>query len=134
MKRIISGKLKQFDVRVPNAVGSLSSVCDALAQSAVNIKAISTGDGFVRLVTEDDATAKDVLDKANFDFTQSEIISLTLMDRPGELAKIAKLLARSGINVDSVYILGKNPERSETHIAIKVNDVPKAMKILGALS
>jgi len=131
MKRVVSGRLNQFDVRIPNEPGSLSMVCDALAKHAVNIKAISTENGCVRLVTEDDMTAKAVLQKANFDFEHSEIMSVSLIDRPGELAKMTKLMKKAGVDVKSIYILGKDPQRNETHIALKVCDIPKATKALG---
>jgi len=58
----------------------------------------------------------------------SEIMTLDLMDRPGELSKVAKRLSRAGINVHSLYLLGSKNGRTE--IAMVVDDLPKAQATL----
>lgn len=121
--------MKQFDITVPNQM-ELSNVCDMLAKSAINIKAISTNSNKLLVVTEDDSTTRDVLRRANYNFSEDEILSLRLIDRPGELAKIVRLLNKLKIGIDSIYIVGKIPERGETELAIKVNDIAKAKKNL----
>jgi hypothetical protein len=132
MKRVVQGKLKQFDVVIEDRIGALADVCDLLAQHAINIKALATegrGTGIVRLVTEDENTTKDVLSKSKIPFKVSDILSLKLMDRPGELAKVAKLLLKAKVNIESMYILGR--DGSETDIAVKVDDISAATRALG---
>lgn len=135
MKRSIQGRMKQFDVVVDNRIGALADVCDLLAQNAINIKALATegrdGTGIVRLVTEDENTTKDVLSRSRIPFRVSDILALKLMDRPGELAKVAKLLLKARVNIESLYILGRDPEKRETEIAIKVDDIASAKRVLG---
>lgn len=125
--------MKQFDVVVDNRIGVLAELCDALARSAINIRAIATdsrdGFGIVRLVTEDERTTKDALTKAKVKFSESEILGLKLPDRPGELAKIAKLLARARVNIDSIFLMGGDGEYKD--IALKVSDMTKAKEVLG---
>ena len=133
MKNIVRGKLKQFDVALKNEPGTLADLAELLSKNSVNIKAIATetsdaGAGKAKLVTEDEKTTRVILERARFPFVETEILHIGLLDRPGELAKIARMLARAKINVDSIFILGK--EAGETSVGIKVSDLAAAKKIL----
>lgn len=124
--------MKQFDVIVENRVGVLAELCDVLARSAINIKAIATdakdGFGVVKLVTEDEATTKDVLTRAKYRWAATDILSIRLPDRPGELAKATKLLARAKVNIESIFLLGSDGEYKD--IALKVSDLGRAREVL----
>lgn len=120
--------MKQFDVLVENKVGALADVCEMMAKNAINIVSISTGEGVVRFITEDESTTRDVLKKSRFGFNEYDVIPFKMMDRPGELAKTARLLAKARVNVDSLYILGKN--NGSTEVVFRVSDMKKAREIL----
>ncbi|MBU5557526.1 MAG: amino acid-binding protein [Candidatus Aenigmatarchaeota archaeon] len=124
--------MKQFDVTIENKMGALAELCDMLARNAINIKAISTdirnGFGIVHLVTEDHKTTKETLQKSKFKFDETEILAVRLPDRPGELAKAAKLLSRAKINIENLFLLGGDGEFKE--IAFKVSDIDKAKEVL----
>jgi hypothetical protein len=126
--------MKQFDITIRNRIGALARLCDALAKSAINIRAIATelkdGTAIVKLVTEDERTTADVLQRARLKFAISEILPVRLIDRPGELAKIAKMLAKARIDIESVYLLDRDQERGEVELALKVSDVAKAATVL----
>jgi hypothetical protein len=110
----------------------LARVTEALAAGPVNIRAIASEFGnarpFFRIVTSDVATTERALKNAGLEFNLCDVINIELLDRPGELAKIAKRLARAGVNVESVYILATKDGKTE--IAFNVNDAKKAMEIL----
>ncbi|MFQ6060954.1 MAG: ACT domain-containing protein [Thermoplasmata archaeon] len=124
--------MQEFKVYVNNQPGELARVTEALASSAVNIKAIASESGgtkpFLRIVTNDVTTTKRALSTAGFDFEQNGILSVELIDRPGELAKIARRLARARVNVESIYIVGK--KGGKTEIAMVVDNEKKAMAAL----
>lgn len=128
MKRILNGRLKQFKVSMDNRPGSLADLCEKLAAGGVNIKAIATDADGVRVVTSDESTTRGVLNRSKFLFDEAEVLQLKLLDRPGELAKISRMLANEKINIDLVYLLGGNGEN--TDIIIKVNDTEGALKVL----
>ena len=69
------------------------------------------------------------MERGRFPFVETEILHIGLIDRPGELAKIARMLAKTKVNIDSIFILGK--ENGETAVAMKVSDLNIAKKILG---
>src|SRR5881296_3692624 len=120
--------MKEFKIFVHNKPGELARVTEALAGSAVNIKAIASEGAmekpFLRIVTTDATTTERALKNAGFAFELSETLDLDLLDRPGELAKIARRLARQGVNVESIYILGG--KNGKTQIAITVSDMERA--------
>lgn len=56
------------------------------------------------------------------------MLPIKLPDKPGELAKIARKLANARINVECIYILGR--EKGTTEIALKVDKLEEARKTL----
>jgi hypothetical protein len=124
--------LREFKVYVNNQPGELARVTEALAGRAVNIRAISSEAGetkpFLRIVTNDVNTTEKALKGAGFNFEQNGILSVELIDRPGELAKVAKRLSRASVNVESIYIIGK--KGGKTELAMVVDNEKKASKAL----
>lgn len=124
--------MKEFKVFVADKPGELARVTDALAGAAVNIRAISSesksDSSFLRIVTSDVQTAEKALTTAGLKYQLNDILEIELLDRPGELAKVARRLARAGINVQSIYILGSKNGRTE--IALVVDDMERAKSVL----
>lgn len=124
--------MKEFKVFVADKAGELARVTEALANSAVNIRAIASESkhdtSFLRVVTNDVSTTEKALSNAGLKFELSDILEIELIDRPGELAKVARRLSRAGINVHSIYILGSKNGRTE--VALVVSDLEKAKATL----
>lgn len=124
--------LIEFKVFVAASPGELARVTEALAQNAVNIRAIASEAGnaspFYRIVTNDVNTTRKALDLAGFTYEENEILVAELLDRPGELAKLARRLARGSVGVDSLYILGSTD--GKTQVALTVDDLKKARRLL----
>jgi hypothetical protein len=120
--------MKEFKVFVADKPGELARVTEAFAKAAVNIRAIASESKhestYLRVVTSDVQTTEKALSTAGLKFELSDIVNLDLIDRPGELAKVARRLARAGINVISIYILGSKNGRTE--IALVVDDIERA--------
>ena len=125
--------MKEFKVFVQDKPGELARVTEALAARSVNIRAIasegSKEQSFLRVVTNDVATTQKALEAAGLKFTLAEIVIMELLDRPGELSKVARRLARNGVNVESIYILGST--NGQTELALVCKDVEKAKRAMG---
>ncbi|MBI5252869.1 MAG: ACT domain-containing protein, partial [Euryarchaeota archaeon] len=125
-------KMEQITVIVENRPGALADVCEILGRNGINIRAISAealGEGgIIRLITEDAESAKRALGSAWYKFIVSEVLPIKLPDKPGELAKVARKLANARINVECIYILGR--EKGTTEIALKVDKLEEARKTL----
>lgn len=124
--------MEQISIVVENKPGALADVCELLGRHGINIKAISAEGiaegGIVRIVTEDAASAKSALSGAYYKFFVSEVLPLKLQDKPGELGKAARKLASSRVNIECIYILGK--DKGMTELALKVDDISAAKKAL----
>ena len=124
--------MKEFKVFVKDKPGELARVTEALAEHAVNIRAIASEGGhensFLRIVTNDVATTEKAFKLAGIKYDANELLTAELMDRPGELAKIARRLARAGVNVESIYILGS--KNGKTEVGMVVSDMERAKTAL----
>jgi len=124
--------MRQFEVVIENRIGALADVCEVLSQAKVNIKAITTelkdGIGIIRFVADDEEITRSILKDAQLDFSEYEIVPVRLLDKPGELARLARGLANIGIDIESVHMLSK--DSGTTEIAFKVDNLGEAKKIL----
>ncbi len=124
--------LIQFNVSVTNKPGEVARLTEVLARNAVNIRGISTNmdkrKGMIRVVTDDENSARSALREANLNFSEDDVMVVTLPDRPGELAKVTKKLSRGGINIHSMFILGSSS--STERVAIGVDRMEDAQEVL----
>lgn len=124
--------MKQFDIFVKNKPGELAKVADLLGGRGINIKAIASettsNQPLIRIITDDEASTRSALENAKFQFKEIEVMTITLLDRPGELAKIAKKLHKANVNIESIYILER--DRRFTTLALTVNDLKRAREVL----
>jgi hypothetical protein len=125
--------LKQFNVFVENRMGELARVTEALAQNAINIRGLATdrlgSRPAVKVITDDEVSTRRALARASLEFEESEVLVLDLIDRPGELAKIARRAAKAGVNINSVFLLGKKD--TPAALALVADDPIKAKKAFG---
>ncbi len=121
--------MQEFKIHIKDRIGELARVAEALARNGVNIRAIAGERNFVRVVTDDVNTTRRALDEERFKYELEEVVVVSLIDRPGELAKVARKLTDAEININSVYILGKKD--GKTDVALVVDNVSEAVKVLG---
>lgn len=114
--------MTEFIVNMENRPGRLASLTEALAAFGVNIEALAAyghdGDSTVRLITSDAATTRRVLEEAALQHEEHTVLTVQLPHRPGELARITRMLADVGINIDALYVLRANPDGIELAISV----------------
>ena len=124
--------MRQFEIVVENRVGALADVCEVLSKSNINLKGITTelktGIGIIRIVTDDEERTREALKDAQLDFSEYEIVRVTLRDKPGEISRLTRAMSNLGIDIESVFLMDKKEGKSE--LAFKVNDLNKAKSIL----
>ena len=125
--------MKQISIKVENKVGALAEVCELLGNNGVNMESISAqGEGnvgVIRVVTTDEKTAGRVLEKAGYKTTIGDITTFRVKDRPGELAKATRKLAKAGVDIECIYLLKKNGDEGE--FAVKTSSIEQIRKALG---
>jgi hypothetical protein len=122
----------QFEVSILDKPGEVSRLAEVLAKNAVNIRGISIDMGkslpVVHVITDDEASARRILKASGFEFVERDVLVISMSDKPGELAKITKKLAKAGINIESMFILG--PKASEVQVAVGVDQRKRAQDML----
>jgi hypothetical protein len=120
--------MKQFEIVLPKKPSALAGVTEALAQNGVNIRGISsmpkTRNMVVKVVTDDEVTTRSTLNAKKASFSEREVLSLVIPDRPGEIAKLARKLARRMVTVESIYMLSR--KGGQTEVAFTADDMAKA--------
>lgn len=124
--------LMQFEISVQNKPGEIARIAELLGRNSVNIVGINTElkskRGMIRVITDDEATTRRSLGAGGLKYLEREVLEVSLPDRPGELAKMTKTLARSGINIESLFILSTGT--SVEKVALGVDDMEKAKEVL----
>ncbi len=125
--------VKQLSVMVENKRGALAEVCSKLAEKAVNILGLmvpaETGVAPIRLVVNSAEAAKKIFDGMGVKYTEEDVLTAHLSDRPGALGKLTRKLADRGIDVKYAYgtIL---KGAGEAAIILAVSDMNGAEKIV----
>jgi len=109
-------KVSQLSVFIENKSGRLADVTHALADSNINIRALSIADtidyGLLRLIVNDPVAAKSALASSGFTVTITEVLAIEVPDSPGGLAGIIDVFAAGGLNIEYMYAFvgasGKN--------------------------
>ena len=123
----------QFSIFLVNKPGVLAQVTRALAEAKINVVAMTLVDsqehGVLRIVVEDPAKTRTVLQRLNLPMTETDVVRLEMSNHPGALADVATLLGQQHININYAYVTSGAPGGRTTGI-LKVADVKKALGVL----
>ncbi len=126
--------MTEFTVHIANRPGMLADLTETLAYAGVNVEALAAygvgEEGYVRLVVTDAATTRRTLRKAGLASTERKILTTIISHEPGSLARIARQLANSEVNIDALYLLNSTSDGLE--LAIAVADTETAREHLEA--
>lgn len=127
--------LKQFSVFLPNQPGALSRVAGLFSERGINILGIASevrdDSGIVRITVENKPGAHSVLTQGGCTCVETNVLSVELADRPGELHRLAKALGDSGVNITTVY--GTAAGDRSCRILFAVDEAEKAKRVLEKL-
>ncbi len=123
---------RQLNIMVENKPGALAELCTKLAEKAVNILGLmvpeQAGVGQVRMVVNAVDAAKKVLDGLGLRYSEDDVLTVQLSDRPGALGKLTRKLADHNIDVKYAYCsILKGAGKAA--IILAVSDLTEAAKI-----
>jgi hypothetical protein len=105
----------------------------AIAGAKINLIAIDSSSGYdlnmVRLVTSDTAHTKRALEKLGYQVTTADVLGVTILDKPGLMAKIASAFGKAKVNINYVYATAA-AEGREAMMIFQLSDLEKAMRAL----
>ena len=124
--------MKDCSIQLTHHPGDLARVAQALARRGTNIRAlavVSVGDhAIARIIPDDIEVARRAFREANIRFEESEVHTVLLDNKPGELAAVTNRLGDVGINLQALYVTGITDDLIE--IAIACDNPKKAKKLL----
>ncbi len=127
----MAGLIKELQFKTKNDVGVLSEVTQALKEYKINLlHAWACGEGstgFFGIVTNNNALAIKALKSIGIRTKEREILTINLPNRTGELAKVAKKLAKARINITGVTATSAHRGRVSVLITTKNNQKAKRL-------
>ncbi|NOZ01005.1 MAG: amino acid-binding protein [Deltaproteobacteria bacterium] len=128
--------VKQLAVFVANKPGTLAAICGNLSDREISIQGLAVDDArdhaVLRLIVDDAAKAIHVLGESGVLVLDSEIIKVTLPNKPGNMADLARVLSEAGVNIEYAYG-GLSPEDKAGILYLKVTDMEKAQHALAEM-
>jgi hypothetical protein len=125
--------VKQLALFLENKPGTLASVCKALGKEKISIHALSVSDAVdhsvVRMVVDQPTKALHLLGHHGVLVVERPVLMLSGRNQTGEMAQIARKLARNKINIEYAYT-ATPPGAEEGVMILRVDDQKKAAKVL----
>lgn len=126
-------RVEQISVFLENKAGRLFEVTRILAESGINIRALSLADtsdfGILRLIVNDNERAKEVLRQQGFTVGKTEVVAVEVTDQPGGLHRILEILFKANVNVEYMYAF-VHQSGSNAVIIFRFDNLDEALKIL----
>jgi hypothetical protein len=124
---------KQFSIYLENQPGRLARVLAALAESRVNLVALSVMDHYdratLRLVTSNADRTAQALRGLDITPVLCDVLLVELRNQPGALARVCEVLGGEHINIDYTYC--STGDRAGKAVAVfKVSQMEKARRVL----
>jgi hypothetical protein len=121
-----------FLIELEDKPGSLADVTEAIAAKGVNIVSLSGATcgerSRVAIATDHAADTEAALRDSGATFKQMEITSVPLRHEPGSLAKAARQLAKAGVNIESILLMGM--QGSDIEVGFVTSDPSRAKDAL----
>ncbi|MRR07971.1 MAG: hypothetical protein EG828_13775 [Deltaproteobacteria bacterium] len=127
-----ASKVKQLFFSLPNNVGLLMEITEALAKAKINVEAICAYaweelNASFMLVTDNNTKAKNVLSRMGAKVELEDVLALEVPNKVGELHKATKKIAFAGIDI---YYLYGSPAKGKMTLIVKTENDKKALKAL----
>ncbi|MBU0586120.1 ACT domain-containing protein [Candidatus Micrarchaeota archaeon] len=124
--------MKPITIVCEDRVGLLADISYILAKNKINIETISVsvtaGKAVIILTVTDPKKAMEVLSRNGYPNLKENYLVVKIGDRPGELNRIAAILAKAKISISNVHLLARNG--NNTMVALKVDRMRKARELL----
>ena len=100
-------KLQQLSHVLENRPGRLGAPLEAIAVEGINLVTLSLADtaqfGILRLIVREWERAKQVLERGGWVVNLTEVVAVEVLDRPGGLAEVLKIVEGAGLNIEYMY-------------------------------
>lgn len=98
---------KEIYLTAPDKVGLLEKISGTIAEARVNVRGLTSwcegNNACFRILTENNAKAVEVLERAGWRTEEKEVVTTLLPDKPGTLHDACLKLVNAGINIKTNY-------------------------------
>jgi len=126
-------KVKQISVFLENKIGRLAEITKILGDKEINIRALSIADtaefGILRMIVSQPEETYSILEKSGFTVSETEVIVVEVVDKPGGLAQILKIIAKANLNLEYLYAF-VSPKGRNALVVLKVEKPSEAIELL----
>jgi hypothetical protein len=130
-------KAKEFTITIEDKPGALGKCFLVLAERGVNILAfqsyVEERESLVRILVDNPSTAMAVLGGLHMIFEETEVATIRVPHRPGELGRAAARLGQNQINIDYSYC-GLDAGSTQALMVFGVDNLSKASAVLDKLA
>lgn len=123
-----------FIFHIDHVPGALAEITEILGDAGINVEGVSAASlndkAIVQILTNHIEDAKAALDQAKVPYTQKPVLLLKMKDSPGQLAKLSRALANSGVNITSFYVTMKGQEVLAAEPFEKAEAIAKELRML----
>ncbi|MHA1578352.1 MAG: ACT domain-containing protein [Candidatus Freyarchaeota archaeon] len=123
--------VKQISVFLQNRPGTLANLTKILLDHNINMRALTVADtadyGILRMIVDDPEKTIRVLKENDYLVSETDIIAVEAVDKPGGLYEIATALGEKNVNIEYLYTTLK---QGKAIMIIRVSDNETAMEAL----
>jgi len=125
--------VEQLSIFIENKPGRLVEALETLSEAGIDLRALSLADtadfGILRVIADKPAIALSVLKEAGYLVKSSEVVPVSVGDKPGGLAAVLRVLADAGIDVEYTYAFVAH-SHDNAYVILRVADNAAAIKVL----
>lgn len=126
--------IQQITVFLENRTGQLAQICKLLAESGIDIRAISIAEtsdyGLARMIVDDSHKASQILLQHGDILSMTPVWAVEVPDRPAGLSELLDILADANVAVEYMYSLFTH-KNDCAYMVLRVNDDAKFLNALG---
>jgi hypothetical protein len=129
-------QLRELTIMTPNQPGKLAQVLRGLVAAKINLQAIDSSSGYdlnlVRLITSDTRKTARILKKLGYQTTETTVLAVTVLDRPGQLVQVTSAFAKAKVNIEYMYATAVG-QGAEALVVLHLSDLAAGERALKAL-
>ena len=126
--------IHQISVFLENRTGQLAEITALLAESGVDIRAISIAEtadyGLARMIVDDSYKASSILLQHGDILSMTPVWAVEVPDRPAGLSELLAVLAEAHVDVEYMYSLFTHKE-GNAYMVLRISDEPAFLNALG---
>ena len=123
----------QISVFLENRAGSLSEITRILADSGINLRALSIAEtsdyGVLRLIADDTERATEILLEKGCILSKTPVFVVSVPDEPAGLAKVLEFLAAKNVDIEYMYSLFTHQD-GKAYMVFRISDEAEFTKVV----